>query len=279
MKVREKRPKGAVPAESLKKVLKQNEHVKNLVEESADDLTAVNRALQDEVAEKGAQPGVRDVLEKSEAVEKKVHEASDKLATVNLALQDEIKDRHVLEVKLAEVTQQEASARHVAFHDLLTGLPNRALFQDRLELGLAQAKRHEWSLAVMFMDLDGFKSINDTFGHEVGDYVLQTIAGRLRENTRVDDTVRRTGGDEFTYLLMEAGTKEEIALIAQKMIKAIQAPFDVSANGVLISLSINPSIGISIFPQGGTTAATLVNSADKAMYEAKRTKSGYALAQ
>jgi diguanylate cyclase (GGDEF)-like protein len=231
MKAGEKRRKGAVPAQSLKKVLEQNEDVKSLVQESAGDLTAVNRALKDEIAAQGAQPGVEEVLEKSEAVEKKVHEASDKLATVNRALQDEIKDRHVLEVKLAEVTEQEASARHVAFHDPLTGLPNRALFKDRLELGLAQAKRHDWSLAVMFMDLDGFKNINDTFGHQVGDYVLQTIAGRLRENTRVDDTVSRLGGDEFTYLLMEAGTQDEIAIIAQKMIKAIQA---VRSNNCLI---------------------------------------------
>jgi diguanylate cyclase (GGDEF)-like protein len=271
-------PKDVAPAESLSRLLGQNEDVRSLVEQSAGELTALNRALKDEAADQGAPAAVTQVLEKSESVEKKVLEASEKLATVNLALKGEIEDRQVLEIKLADVTEKEATARHVAFHDPLTGLPNRALFKDRLELGLAQAKRHDWSLAVMFMDLDGFKNINDTFGHDVGDYVLQIIAGRLRENTRVDDTVCRLGGDEFTYLLMEAGTPQEIALIAQKMIKAIQVPFDVRANGVLISLSINPSIGISIFPSGGTTAESLVKTADKAMYDAKQARSGYALA-
>ena len=268
----------AVPAESLTRLLGQNEHVKSLVEESAGELTALNRSFKEDVVDNGSPAGVTQALEKSESVEKKVLEASEKLATVNEALRDEIRDRHVLEVKLAEVTEQEATARHIALHDPLTGLPNRTLFKDRLELGLAQAKRHDWSLAVMFMDLDGFKNINDTFGHDVGDYVLQTIANRLRENTRVDDTVSRLGGDEFTYLLMEAGTPQEVALIAQKMIKAIQVPFEVRANGVLISLSINPSIGISLFPMGGTTADSLVKTADEAMYDAKRTKSGYAVA-
>ena len=127
----------------------------------------------------------------------------------------------------------------------------------------------------MFLDLDGFKGINDSYGHDVGDRVLQTIAQRLKENTRDDDTVSRHGGDEFLYLLMEVRDERDIALIAEKILNAIQVPCNVSAR----DLTISASIGISIFPKDGTTADTLVKSADKAMYHAKQTKSGYAFAQ
>lgn len=271
-------PKDAKAARSLTKVLGQSEHIKDLVAECAEELSSVNVALKQELAHRDPQPGVEHALEKSEAVENKVQVASDELSVVNLALEYEVRERHLLEHQLAAVTEQEESARHAAFHDGLTGLPNRVMFNDRLEHGLAQAKRHGWTLAVMFVDLDDFKNINDSYGHDAGDSVLQTIAERLKDNTRDDDTVSRHGGDEFLYLLMEVRNEKDITSIAEKILKSIQAPCDVNVRDLAIKPSINASIGISIFPKDGATAAALVKSADTAMYRAKREKSGFAFA-
>lgn len=266
------------PAKTLIKVLGQNEHVRNIVEQCAVELSSTNVALKNELTELGASPGVELALEKNEAVEIKVQEVSEKLSVVNTALQHEVLERHVLAHQLADVMKQEGDAHHAALHDPLTGLPNRALFNDRLEHGLAQAKRHGLSLSVMFVDLDDFKTVNDVHGHQVGDVVLKTIAKRLTEITRADDTICRHGGDEFLCLLMEAQDKPAISLIAGKMINTIQAPCDSSADDPAIRPSIKASIGISIFPQNGTTAAALIKSADIAMYRAKRDKCGYSFA-
>jgi diguanylate cyclase len=271
-------PKGAEPAKSLTKVLGQSEHVKDLVEECAVELSSVNAELKEGLADRNALPGVANAIEKSEAVENKVQDASEKLSELNQALEGEVKDRHMLEHRFAAVTEQEAVARDAALHDVLTGLPNRALFNDRLEHGLAQAKRHGGTLAVMFVDLDGFKRINDSHGHDAGDGVLQTIAGRLKAITRDDDTVSRHGGDEFLYLLTGIGDQQNITLVAAKIIKAIQVPCEVSVRDLRISPSISASIGISIFPKDGATADALIKSADEAMYQAKRDKSGYSFA-
>jgi diguanylate cyclase (GGDEF)-like protein len=266
-------PKGPNPAKSLTEVLGQSEHAQGLVEECAEELSSVNVALKQELVDRDPLPGVENALEKNEAVENKVQEASAELSVVNRGLEDEVEERHLLEHQLAAATEQGKEARHAALHDPLTGLPNRPLFDDRLKHGLAQAKRHGRALAVMFLDLDDFKNINDSYGHELGDSVLRTIAGRLKENIRGDDTISRYGGDEFLYLLMEAPNEQDLMLIAEKIIKAVQAPCDVNVRGLSISLSINASIGISIFPKDGTTADTLVKSADEAMYRAKRNKS------
>jgi len=172
-----------------------------------------------------------------------VQDAAEELSIVNQALEHEVNERHLLEHQLAAAEKQEEAARHASFHDPLTGLPNRVLFNDRLEHGLAQAKRHNWTLAVMFLDLNGFKGINDTYGHDIGDRVLQTISQRLTENTRDDDTVSRHGGDEFLYLLMEVRDERDIALIAQNILNVIQVPCNVGVH----DLTISASIGISIF--------------------------------
>jgi diguanylate cyclase (GGDEF)-like protein len=184
----------------------------------------------------------------------------------------------MLEYRLAAITEQEGAARHAAFHDSLTGLPNRALFDDRLENALAQAKRHQRNLAVMFLDLDQFKAINDSYGHDVGDSVLQTIAKRLTETTRSNDSISRFGGDEFLYLQMDASDREDIALVAAKMITAIEEPCLVAVAEGDIGLSVKASIGIAIFPGHGDTAEMLLKNADTAMYGAKRSGSGFAFA-
>jgi diguanylate cyclase (GGDEF)-like protein len=272
-------PKDAAAAKSLTRVLGQSEHVKGLVEEAAEELSSVNTVLKQELAEQNPPPGVENALAQSEAVEDKVQDASERLSVVNRALKNEVKDRHVLEDQLAEVTRQGEADRHAALHDPLTGLPNRALFNDRLEHGMAQAKRHGWALAVMFLDLDGFKNINDTYGHDAGDGLLRQIAERLRESTRSDDTVFRHGGDEFLYLLMEVRDERDIVSVAEKLIRAIQAPCHISLRDMVISPSISASIGIAVYPKDGTTAQMLVKSADEAMYRAKRDKSGHSFAQ
>lgn len=268
-------PKLTKPAKSLNKVLGQSERVQDLVEECAEELSSVNTTLKQGIADQNPLPEVENALEKSTNVEIKVQVASDELSVVNQALAVEIRERHHLEHQLASAIAQEKSARHAAFHDPLTGLPNRVLFNDRLEHGLEQAKRYDRTLAVMFVDLDDFKKINDTYGHDVGDGVLQTIAGRLKENMRSDDTVSRHGGDEFLYLLVEVRDEQALTMIVEKIINAIQVPFDILTHNFII----RPSIGISIFPKDGTTADALVKSADKAMYRAKRNKSGYSFAQ
>ena len=246
-----------------------------MVEEAAEELSSVNMVLKQEIAERGSLPEVENAIQKNKTVEIKVEEAAEELLVVNQALENEVNERHLLEHQLAAAEKQEKAARHVSFHDPLTGLPNRVLFNDRLEHGLAQAKRHNWTLAVMFMDLNGFKGINDTYGHDIGDSVLRAISQRLKENTRVDDTVCRHGGDEFLYVLMEVRDEGDITLITQNILKVIQEPCDVGG----FELILSASIGISIFPKDGTTADSLIKKADKAMYVAKNKKSGYAFAQ
>jgi len=272
-------PERTERAKSLTKLLEANEYVKDLVKESAEELSLVITGIKHALANRDPLPGVAIAVEKSEAVESKLQDASEKLTVVNRALEGEVRERGLVDHQLAASIEQEEGARYAAFHDVLTGLPNRALFNDRLEHGIAQAKRHGWTLAVMFIDLDKFKSINDTYGHDAGDIVLLTTARRLKENTRGDDTVSRHGGDEFLYLLTEIHNEKDIAMIAEKIIKTIQVPCQVSVRDLKISPSIGACIGISIFPKNGTTADTLVKRADEAMYRAKQHKSGYSFAR
>lgn len=262
---------------TLNRLLDQNERVKDLVAGCAEDLTSVNTSLKSELADHDSAPGVKKALGQAEVVEEKVHEASAQLADVNLALKEEVRERGLLEAELAQVKDQGEKDRHAALHDPLTGLPNRALFLDRLEHGLAQAQRKRWNLAVLFLDLNDFKKINDTYGHDVGDAVLKTVADRLLEHSRSDDTVSRHGGDEFMYLLMAVRDEQDAAVISRKFIKAIQEPCSIPAGGQTLSLNIQASIGISIFPKDGQTAEELIAKADAAMYAAKRQKSGYSL--
>ena len=269
-----KLPVDADAGKTLTDVLGQAEHVKGLVEQSAQELSSVNTGLAQEMAHSRESPGVRVALEKSQAVENKVQEASEKLSEVDLALEAEVNARHVLEAQLATVTQDAQAARHAALHDALTGLPNRTLFENRLEHGLAQANRHKRTLAVMFLDLDGFKRVNDVYGHDVGDAVLQGTAERLKQHTRGDDTVSRFCGDEFLYLLTEIDTDHDTAVVAQKIADAVQLPFQLSIG----ELTIKPSIGIAIFPRDGTSLSALMKSADTAMYKAKQGKLVYAFA-
>ncbi|MEP7156882.1 MAG: GGDEF domain-containing protein [Betaproteobacteria bacterium] len=268
----------AMPAEALRQALGESEQVQELVEEAGKDLSNANEVLKEELATEEPPPAINDALDKSTGAEKKVQEASEKLAVVNEALANEVRERHVLEFHLAAATEQKEAAYLASLHDPLTGLPNRALFNDRLEHALAQAHRHDWHLAVMFIDLDNFKSINDTLGHAVGDRVLEIIAERLMESTRADDTLCRQGGDEFLYVMMEPRDERAVRDVAEKFIRAIETPCEVVKDGATVSRKIRASIGISLFPQDATTAEALVIRADESMYRAKREQLGYCFA-
>ncbi len=172
-------------------------------------------------------------------------------------------------VILSDITERkrvEEHNRHLAEHDFLTGLPNRVLFLDRLQQALAVARRKHTKVAVMFLDLDRFKGINDSFGHHVGDAVLKEVAGRLTGCVRVVDTVSRQGGDEFVVILADIGGVDQAAHVANSVMQAVARP--VQYDGITVSLSV--SIGISIYPTDGGELDTLLRHADIAMYHAKQ---------
>jgi diguanylate cyclase (GGDEF)-like protein len=223
-------------------------------------------------------PGVAQVLDHHSSATRHLREAIERLAALNQVLQREIRERTLLDFQLAAAFEQEEGSRKAALHDQLTGLSNRVLFCDRLEHGIAQANRHGWMLAVMFLDLNEFKNINDTHGHQTGDAVLKLIALRLAHATRHEDTVSRHGGDEFLCLVTPLHEQSHIARIATKILAAIKMPCEVSGRDGLVNLRVSGSIGISVFPKDGASADELIRRADDAMYVAKANKSGFAFA-
>ncbi len=166
---------------------------------------------------------------------------------------------------ITERKRMEEEIRHLAHHDALTGLPNRRLFRDITVLELAQARRNRRKLAILFLDLDRFKEINDTLGHDAGDDLLKQTAGLFRETIRASDTVARIGGDEFNIILADIGRPEDVSDIAQKIIRRFRSPFSISGN----ELNVTTSIGISVYPDDSTEIDTLLRYADIAMYHAK----------
>ena len=174
---------------------------------------------------------------------------------------------------VTERKAQEAAIAHQAMHDALTDLPNRALLADRLHQAIRVAKREHHHLALLMMDLDHFKEVNDTFGHQAGDVLLRDVAARLRGQLRGSDTVARLGGDEFALLLSRVETANAAAHIARKLLHALDAPFVVEGETV----DIGASIGISMYPEHGSDADLLMRHADVAMYVAKRAGTGYSV--
>ena len=168
-------------------------------------------------------------------------------------------------IDISERKRAEEQVKHLAFHDPLTNLPNRLLFNDRLTLAVAQAHRHNQRLAVLFLDLDRFKIINDSLGHSVGDELLRQVAERIQEHVREGDTVARLGGDEFTLLVPGISADEDAAKIARKICAAIHDPFWIDGR----ELFVTTSVGVSVYPADGHDAETLVRNADSAMYRAK----------
>lgn len=161
--------------------------------------------------------------------------------------------------------------QHLATHDALTNLPNRALLLDRLGQAIRNAERHHSRVAVLFIDLDGFKSINDNFGHQVGDELLRAVALRLAASVREADTVARLGGDEFVVLLESWHALDEVSAIADKLCEAFLPDFELSGQ----RFRQRASIGISVFPDDGLDGATLLDKADQVMYHAKQQGVGW----
>ena len=173
---------------------------------------------------------------------------------------------------ISERKEHEQQINFQAYHDLLTHLPNRALLKDRLNLGIAQARRNKRKLAVMFLDLDRFKLVNDTLGHSMGDRLLKAVANRLQSCLRRGDTLSRFGGDEFTLLLPEVRTRDDVVVIASKILDRLNSPFVIDGH----ELFVGASIGIAMYPEAGDTGETLIQNADIAMYHIKgRGKNGY----
>jgi diguanylate cyclase (GGDEF)-like protein/PAS domain S-box-containing protein len=172
-------------------------------------------------------------------------------------------------VTFHDISESLAMARkmaHLAEHDSLTGLPNRLLLHDRLIQGIAFAERHHTAIAVLFLDLDNFKNINDSLGHGVGDELLVSVSNRLRAQVRQSDTVSRPGGDEFVVLVSEDKHAEYATITAEKILHALAEPHHLSGN----ELHITTSIGISLYPADGADTETLIKNADTAMYHAKK---------
>jgi len=262
---------------SLEHVLRKNESIKETVKKAASELTSVNEVLMQEEAPVEV---IEHALTQNKGVEQKVAKAADDLKSVNLKLTKEIAKRVVIESELVDAKTDLAEVRghlskaHVkaeeaqqnALKDPLTGLPNRTSFEQAISQGLIQAKRHEWGLAVLFIDIDKFKSINDTYGHYLGDQVLQMVANRLKSFVRDEDMVSRWGGDEFVCLLLGVKQEADVTLLAEKMTDHIAEAYEF--NGHI--LSVIASIGIAIYPADGDTSDILFKKADTAMYKAKR---------
>lgn len=166
---------------------------------------------------------------------------------------------------ITSIKQTQSQLEHLAHHDSLTNLPNRLLFEDRLEHAIAQAKRQKRQLAVLFLDLDRFKNINDSLGHAMGDELLKEVAARLQNILRDDDTAARLGGDEFTVLVENVEDPSQAAVVAAKIQEKFKAPFKIAGR----ELHVTTSIGISIYPEDGNDVADLTKNADAAMYQAK----------
>lgn len=189
----------------------------------------------------------------------------------------EIKGQRFFVAIVRDITERklvERKIKHLAHHDFLTGLPNRSFFLDQLEHDIKLAKRRHQKVAVLFLDLDGFKQINDTLGHEAGDLLLQAVSIRLKKVIRDSDVVARMGGDEFTFVLNDVGTIENAESVAGKVIDILAPEFHLKGQ----DCRIGGSIGIAIYPDSAENHETLLRQADEAMYFAKRSgKNAYRL--
>jgi diguanylate cyclase (GGDEF)-like protein/PAS domain S-box-containing protein len=199
---------------------------------------------------------VEDALLKAHNnLEKTVQDRTIELTKTNKLLQNEIGERKKMQEKMT----------HLAYHDHLTGLPNRSLFVDRLEQAIFQAQRLGKNVGIFFIDLDEFKVINDTMGHDLGDELLKKVSNRLRDSIRKSDTVCRIGGDEFIILVQNLENPDDTIIIAKKIIESFRIPFYLNKNQVRITVSV----GVSIYPKDGNDVNTIIKNADIAMYKAK----------
>ena len=185
-----------------------------------------------------------------------LEEANVQLESANAQMAAEIRRRR----------RSEARVRHLVHHDPLTDLPNRLILADRLETAIRRAKRQRDMVAVVVLDVDRFKVINDTHGHIAADQVLRALAGRLQAALRSSDTLARMGGDEFAAVLPDLKNRDDVELLARKLIDGVAAPFDIGGRAIAVSISF----GIALYPEHGAAAAALLSGADLALYDAKQ---------
>lgn len=265
----------------LKNVLDQSKEIKADVEAAAEQLGSVNAVLTNNAKVMPPFPTIEEVIAQNEEAEKKVIKAAEDLQQVNAELTKQVTERIDIESELRETQndllevradlsksqEKEKDALHIALHDPLTGLPNRLLLEQYLDHGLTQSRRYGHKLALMFIDLDKFKSINDSYGHEIGDRVLITVAKRLQAFVRGEDVVSRWGGDEFVCILSNINLESDVISLAEKMVDRIAEPCEFDG----IVLSVSATIGIAICPRDGETAEILFKQVDRAMYRSKGT--------
>jgi diguanylate cyclase (GGDEF)-like protein len=230
---------------------------------SADKSLANNQRLQREVQE-----CAHDLHELTETLMDGIGEVREQ---TRIALAESKSALASSEAALATAQDGEKKAQRRVLHDTATGLANRELFDDRLTHAIALAKRHDWTLAVMFLGIASFKFINDAHGHAVGDRVLQEIGKRLLKNAREEDTVCRSDGGDFLYLLINPQGSENIGRIAGALLKSISEPIDTGDHREHV---IKASIGIASYPENGSSGEQLINNADTAVYRARNSLSG-----
>ena len=224
--------------------------------------------LREEIANRRQEAA--DLREEIAALAKEAARVKAELAAVADAQLREANAHLVFATVRAQATAETAERTavhmtHLAAHDILTGLPNRALLADRLDRAIAFAQRHGTKVALMYLDLDRFKRVNDSLGHPVGDRLLQSIAKRLLACVRTCDTVSRQGGDEFAVLLSEVASAQDAGLTAERLLGAMAEPYLIDGHRLDVTLSI----GIGLYPDDGKDAKSLVRNADTAMYRAK----------
>jgi diguanylate cyclase len=204
-----------------------------------------------------ASPGYEDGLQRPDEPSGRVRGIAERLAASNARLRREV----------VELRREAAEARYYAYHDALTGLPNRALLVDRLEQAIVRAERQQKRVGLLFLDLDGFKSVNDRFGHGAGDQLLQQVAARLKASVRACDTACRYGGDEFVIMLPDVQRTADVNLIAHLIRDRIAAPYTIDST----VLAVTASVGVAIFDTAdGQACSDMLRQADEAMYRAKR---------
>jgi diguanylate cyclase (GGDEF)-like protein len=189
-------------------------------------------------------------------------------------LDGEVGERENLRSALIDAHKTREQLSILAYHDTLTGLPNRNLLHDRIGVAIAHARRQATRLAVLFLDLDDFKVVNDSFGHAFGDRVLVELADRVRASVRAGDTVARFGGDEFVVLLDGVSERADAAHVATKVLEALRAPFGLDGRLVTVAASV----GMSVFPDDGASGDELLRHADAAMYRDKQQDARQAVA-
>jgi|JFJP01.1.fsa_nt_gi diguanylate cyclase (GGDEF)-like protein len=266
---------------SLGFILEQSKDIKEKVKEAAEQMNSVNAVLKQE--EKSSYPysTMEEAIAQNQEAEQKVTKAVEDLHEVNAELAKHVAERIDIELELKQTKSdlfdiradlsksqlKEKDALYIALHDSLTGLPNRLLLEQRLNHGLTQARRYGWKLAILFIDLDKFKNINDSYGHDIGDRLLITVGDRLQASVRSEDMVSRWGGDEFICVLLNVNHEADVISLANKMVDQISQ--ECNFDGTVVS--ITATIGIALCPRDGETAEILFKQVDRAMYKSKGT--------